>query len=393
MVYAKKMIVLSGSGGKGTATIERSAAGVECRLTTFQLPDLKTGHYALAVLSDRIQTFQLGSVGRLNARVRLESDTRLENLHVAVVEITDALAVRLYGHNAASAMWESNLIDAVRRKCAPELQAAQKPTVRPEQAADQPLLPKYSERNIADYFFDIFPTSGNYRDNAVSNVNYYAPEYREDTPYPTADTPEKEDDFHSEEKQPKPLLVSESDGMREVRQGSAPSDLERAYLQKISSTGRTAPLQTERPTEPVPERPRVALKRAAAARDIPAAPRVQSAAAVHLRQAHFYERTATQLAQLFDRHPRHERLEKLLPGTRWVRIDFDAKRYYAVGLVGDRPDFVCYAVPAGYTADPPVELKGYAVWVPIEPENPTGEGYWVMYQDAATGESVKRNCK
>lgn len=391
MVYAKKMIVMSGSGGKGTATIERSAAGVECRLTTFQLPDLKTGYYVLAVLSDRTQTFKLGSVGRLNARMRLETETRLENLHAAVVEVTDTLTVRLYGHNAATAMWESNLIDAVRRKCAPEPQTSQaQPVVPQPQTPEQPLLPKYSERNIADYFFDIFPTSGNYRDNAVSNVNYYAPDYREDTPTDRPST-DVQSVVESEKKHPDSVRVAEPDETSD-RRGDAPSDLERAYLQRISATGRTTP-QTERPAETIPERPRVTLKRAAAARDIPAAPRVQTAGAAHLRQAHFYERTATQLAQLFERHPRHERLEKLLPGTRWVRIDFDAKRYYAVGLVGDRPDYVCYAVPAGYTADPPVELKGYAVWVPAEPENPTGEGYWVMYQDAATGESVKRNCK
>ena len=147
--------------------------------------------------------------------------------------------------------------------------------------------------------------------------------------------------------------------------------------------------ETERARGRAEEPPRrTQLKKAAAARDIP---RAGSAGAARLRKASFYEQAAPQIDKLFRDNPHHAELEKLLPDTRWVRVDFDGKSYYAVGLIGARPDFVGYAVPAAYTPEPPEELDGYAVWVPRDPAGPAGDGYWVMYQDAVTGASVKND--
>ena len=86
MVYAKKLIVLTGVGGKGTVTLERSAAGLELRLTTYNLPDLGRGNYVLAVFSDRTRIFELGRLGRMNVRVNVDADMRIDGIRLLYKE-------------------------------------------------------------------------------------------------------------------------------------------------------------------------------------------------------------------------------------------------------------------------------------------------------------------
>ncbi len=81
-------------------------------------------------------------------------------------------------------------------------------------------------------------------------------------------------------------------------------------------------------------------------------------------------------------------MEKLLPSSRFVKIAVeDSDKYYCVGLVGS-PDYICYAVPAVYTPQPPEELDGYCQWLPTDENRPEGDGFWVIYQDAVSGDSV-----
>ncbi|MCL2599174.1 MAG: hypothetical protein FWD76_04620 [Firmicutes bacterium] len=103
----------------------------------------------------------------------------------------------------------------------------------------------------------------------------------------------------------------------------------------------------------------------------------------------FYDRLSVQIEKLFETYQRETELEKLLPDTKWCKIDFDNNgRYYCIGLVGKKPDYICYAVPSPYTPLPPPELDGYCQWLPLQPMHPKGKGYWVLYQDAYSGESV-----
>lgn len=402
MVYAKKLIVLTGVGGKGTVTLERSAAGLELRLTTYNLPDLGRGRYVLAAFSDRTRVFELGRLGRMNVRVNVDADMRIDGAHFAVAECGDDVRIRLYGTNAAAPLWEGNMTDIIRRKVRPEPSAA--------------ALPEYSGRRLEDYFYDIFPSDGSYRDNAVASVNFYAPGF--DADHASADVPPADVPPSTAETA---FAAAGTDEGAKTRRPDAetdtPSALEKRYILHLMSFAAgiqpsNAPPERQavrpqsadeaagsaaEPAENVGEERRARgraeepphraqLKKTAAARDIP---RAGSAGAAHLRKASFYEQAAPQIDKLFRDNPHHAELEKLLPDTRWVRVDFDGKSYYAVGLIGARPDFVGYAVPAAYTPEPPEELDGYAVWVPRDPAAPAGDGYWVMYQDAVTGASVK----
>lgn len=120
-----------------------------------------------------------------------------------------------------------------------------------------------------------------------------------------------------------------------------------------------------------------------------AAQRVSSLKAdshVNARAGTFFERNGDEIERLF-KGTREDVLEKLLPGSRWVRINYDnSGRFYVIGLIGK--EFLCYGVPAEYTPQPPEELKGYCWWLPLTPDKPEGKGYWIMYQNLVTGETV-----
>ena len=100
----------------------------------------------------------------------------------------------------------------------------------------------------------------------------------------------------------------------------------------------------------------------------------------------FYERMRGEIEGLFEKYPREEGLEEVVKGSRWVRITYGGDKYYVFGVIceDDCPAYICYGVPSDGAC--PSSLAGMAGFIPV------GKGgYWVMYQDARTGASVKLN--
>lgn len=100
----------------------------------------------------------------------------------------------------------------------------------------------------------------------------------------------------------------------------------------------------------------------------------------------FYERMRGEIEGLFEKFPREEGLEGVVKGSRWVRITYGGDKYYVFGVIceDDCPAYICYGVPSDGAC--PSSLAGMAGFIPV------GKGgYWVMYQDARTGASVKLN--
>ena len=81
-------------------------------------------------------------------------------------------------------------------------------------------------------------------------------------------------------------------------------------------------------------------------------------------------------------------IEKYMPDTKWVRVPYEKSGYYAVGLIGSKPDYIAYGLPGKYSANAPEELGACARWWPFDPEKPDGDGLWILYQDARSGDSV-----
>ncbi|MBQ7351794.1 MAG: hypothetical protein IJW59_02870 [Clostridia bacterium] len=105
----------------------------------------------------------------------------------------------------------------------------------------------------------------------------------------------------------------------------------------------------------------------------------------------FYDMIAEQLDDLFEKYPKEPNLEKLIDNSKWIKIDSDYdNKYYVVGIIYNNNDvkYVCYGVPGSFQNEPPREMIPYSQWFPTNPQNPHTEGYWVMYQDADTGENI-----
>lgn len=103
----------------------------------------------------------------------------------------------------------------------------------------------------------------------------------------------------------------------------------------------------------------------------------------------FYERMKEEIDGLFSSYPEEENLNSVVENSRWVKISYGDGKFYVFGIIygGDIPQYICYGVPSENGETPPESLKGLASFIPAPSDS--GKGYWVMYQDAATGASVK----
>ena len=96
----------------------------------------------------------------------------------------------------------------------------------------------------------------------------------------------------------------------------------------------------------------------------------------------YYNTVREELTEAFSRLPADHSLEETFPQSRWVK-----KEGALLGIVYEAglPRYLCVAVPAG--TDPPACMRGRAVFVPRSPFSEE-EGFWVIFQDADTGEYV-----
>lgn len=110
------------------------------------------------------------------------------------------------------------------------------------------------------------------------------------------------------------------------------------------------------------------------------------------RTACYYEQVADKIAELFEKGERQTELENLMGDSKWVKINNNKNQYYVVGIIGSKnsiPDYICYGVPSSFSFLPPASLGKDARWLPIDVKNPQGKGFWVIFQSARTGETIK----
>lgn len=105
----------------------------------------------------------------------------------------------------------------------------------------------------------------------------------------------------------------------------------------------------------------------------------------------YYRTAKPELDLLFCKFPIEEPLTRAVANSKWVRVHYSDSKYYVVGLVKEngREKYICYGVPAKYSKEPPKELKGFCSFIPLSVFDLKGDGYWMMFQDAVTGECVK----
>lgn len=103
----------------------------------------------------------------------------------------------------------------------------------------------------------------------------------------------------------------------------------------------------------------------------------------------YYDRVKQKLEQIISTHEKDGELCKVIPGSEFVKIHYDNDRYYSVGRVrsGEGVKYICYAVRGEY-GETPTELNNYCRFVPSSQFSPLSEGYYVIFQDAETGNVI-----
>lgn len=107
----------------------------------------------------------------------------------------------------------------------------------------------------------------------------------------------------------------------------------------------------------------------------------------------YYDQAKPELDAIFDKFQKEETLSRMIADSKWARIYYSETKFYVVGLVKEKgvEKYICYGVPARYSPKPPKELDGFCSFIPLSLFDMKGDGYWMMFQSAITGECVKIN--
>ncbi len=103
----------------------------------------------------------------------------------------------------------------------------------------------------------------------------------------------------------------------------------------------------------------------------------------------FFEQIRSQIDILFSKYEHDENLEKLVPNSKWVKVNYEGSdECYELGVICDEngvEEYVCYGIPSQDSATPPKSLEEYAKYLKLS----STDGLWVACQDAKTGETIK----
>ncbi len=338
MIYEKRLLVLIGGAG-GCLKTERTSGGIDCRLT-----GNVRGECVLAVRAGN-ELFAFGGFTLPPAySFRLPSSVKTDDL-VAVVGNTEGKFLMSGGFRRPMP-WRGNLEDDLRR--------AMKMLG---------MTGNEKKKNINDYFLDIIPEG--YDDGKVAEVNYYrsnlttAADGRE-APRPVPFEPTEANAVADEnELPPEPAASVKESAATDLKRGKAYDSS--AENDEIAGTVSGLAENDYGVSRHIPEMPHVT----------------------------FYESVKEQVDRLFSNNERYAMLEKLLPESKWVRVNYDEKgRYYLVGTIGEPVRYLCYGVPGEYSPTPPSDLVGYCQWLALDENDPSGKGFWIMYQDGISGKSI-----
>lgn len=423
-MYEKRLLVLGGNG-TGCVRLERTSGGIKADLS---VSNIGGDNLLIVAMSGNERAYFLPSTLARAYGFSLPYSWELSKLTIIIAQ-SNKLA--MYGTLMPVKLWQSQLESEINR--------ARKIHALPEK-----------EKKVSDFFFNIIP-SDDYDDGKLAEVNYYKSNLESHNgklaeatpPPPISEMPNNDIRPEIVENKTSHLLAPQYDSTwqeHSQRIGSDESDrvsattettahceyitsnieggvfdtyeidgeqkceslndkIEKKYSkgtfgsyinrQKTQSLMSTSEEKNEyakstSEAQPLSQKEKIAPPK----EDESVMPPREKKPPV-LETAIFYDTVKAQVERLFARNEHHGTLERLLPESKWVRIDYDNKgKHYLVGLIGEPVRYLCYGVPSKYSPRPPVQLAGYCQWLAIDQTNPSGEGFWIMYQDAVTGRSV-----
>lgn len=108
-----------------------------------------------------------------------------------------------------------------------------------------------------------------------------------------------------------------------------------------------------------------------------------------IKGENFYRNVRGKLSEIMTANPTEEKLTQLIPDSKWVKVYYEKGEYYVVGILTEEGEvkFLAYGVPGVRSVKPPKDAEELCDF--LEVEGTPGEGYWLMFQDAKSGEIVK----
>lgn len=317
MIYEKRLLVLGGGTASGCLRLEKTDNSFRCYLTGSVKCD------CVLVIKDEANflcfgDFNLGSPYRFS----LPGGVNTDSLVAAVGDLSGSLV--MYGGFRRPMPWRGNLEDDVRL------------------ALRRLGIEKKNVRDINDFFLDIIPSD--YDDTRVAEVNYYKSNLTADSEPEFADTL------------------------------TPPSFDPPAPAEKIAPEKSAAP---EPPPEPPASAPDEVAASVADETEPPLADAEYSAARAvpELKPVSFYESVKDQVERLFANNERYEALERLLPDSRWIKVNYNSTgKYYLVGVIGDPVRYLCYGVPGEYSPGSAARSRGLLPVARARSRRPGGQG-------------------
>lgn len=110
---------------------------------------------------------------------------------------------------------------------------------------------------------------------------------------------------------------------------------------------------------------------------------------INLARGGFYQKMRAEIEGLLISYPPAEELCAAIDGSKWVKISYGEDSFYVFGVIFSDgvPKYICYGIPAKDASAPPASMQGLASFLGVKTQH--GVGFWVMYQDADTGSSVR----
>lgn len=105
----------------------------------------------------------------------------------------------------------------------------------------------------------------------------------------------------------------------------------------------------------------------------------------------FYSLIASQVEKMLSSNESEKILEEIIPDSKFVQVPKSNGESYVFGIIYENniPKYLCYGERGKFSEERPEHLKAYYQWLPIDVDDLSGEGYFMMYQDAKTGKNLE----
>lgn len=364
-MFFKKTVVLTGKGNlneKAVLTIEKVEEGYAGSLKLYHFSDEPNGILSLGILPEQGKVHKCGLTKKsaMNYSFLLQEELPLQTFSCALIQLSQgkALPLLIGTHNQANAetLEERLAFSAGLLHENPNMQRAQEVldgcNIQLENAQE-------IEKEI---------------DQAMQ---------AEDTPSPCLACPYRKCFFDSDALAP-PELKQEQQA-KSTQQQAQIKPVQKQSQVLVSNAQNASPKQGK-PSQ------------AQAQTTMATSPVVQMRPSTSTEQPEqqkdetFYAQIKAELAELFASYPRETVLERIVPDSKWVRVNLDNEdEHYVVGTIDEdgKLKYICYGIPGIFSGKPPKQIERYAQWLPLDASKPNDYGYWMTYQEASSGESIR----